>query len=124
MSHLTLGRRSFLKAAGVTIALPVLESLPNAAWAATDPAKPPMRLVCIGNEFGMYPGAYWPEKHGKYYELTTLRGGRRCSCEVLLGAADRIILDDDSMSSLESKVSRLAPATVYSRLLAGRANAA
>jgi hypothetical protein len=56
----------------------------------------------------------------RYYELTTLRGGRRCSCEVLLGAADRIILDDDSMSSLESRVARLAPATVYSRLLAAR----
>ena len=33
--------------------------------------------------------------------------------------ADRIIVDDDSMTSLESKVERLAPATVYSRLLAG-----
>ena len=54
----------------------------------------------------------------RYYELKTLRGGRRCSCEVLLSAADRIILDDDSMSSLESKVARLAPATVYSRTLA------
>jgi len=56
----------------------------------------------------------------RYYELTTLRGGRRFSCEVMLGAADRIILDDDSISSLDSKVARLAPATVYSRLLAAR----
>jgi hypothetical protein len=56
----------------------------------------------------------------RYYELRTLRGARRFSCEVLLGAADRIILDDDSMSSLEAKVARLAPATVYSRLLAAR----
>jgi hypothetical protein len=56
----------------------------------------------------------------QYYELTTIRGTRRCSCEVLLGATDRIILDDDSMASLESKVARLAPATVYSRALAGR----
>jgi hypothetical protein len=56
----------------------------------------------------------------RFYELKTLRGGRRFSCEVLLGAADHIILDDDSMTSLESKVVRLAPATVYSRLLAAR----
>jgi hypothetical protein len=56
----------------------------------------------------------------QYYELKTIRGLRRCSCEVLLGAADRIILDDDSIPSLESKIARLAPATVYSRLLAGR----
>ena len=54
----------------------------------------------------------------RFYELKTIRGGRRFSCEVQLTAADRIILDDDSMSSLESKVERLAPATVYSRLLA------
>ena len=60
----------------------------------------------------------------RFYEGTTTRGGRRFSCEVLLGAADRIILDDDSMTSLESKVERLAPATVYSRLLAARRSVA
>ena len=56
----------------------------------------------------------------RFYELKTIRGGQRFSCEVLLDAADRIIVDDDSMSSLESKVERLAPATVYSRVLAAR----
>ena len=60
----------------------------------------------------------------RYYELKTVRGTRRFSCEVLLGAAARIILDDDSMSSLESKVARLAPATVYSRVLAARPSVA
>lgn len=58
----------------------------------------------------------------QFYEVKTIRGGRRYSCEVQLTAADRIILDDDSMSSLESKVARLAPATVYSRLLASRSS--
>ena len=60
----------------------------------------------------------------RYYELETIRGGRRFSCEVVLGAGDRVIVDDDTMPSLESKVLRLAPATVYSRLLAGRQSAA
>ncbi len=60
----------------------------------------------------------------RYYEQKTIRGGRRFSCEVLLGVADRIILDDDSMMSLESKVARLAPATVYSRVLAARPSVA
>jgi len=54
----------------------------------------------------------------RYYEQRTGRGARRFSCEVLLGASDRIIIDDDSMPSLESRVERLAPATVYSRVLA------
>ena len=59
-----------------------------------------------------------------YYEHKTARGTRRFSCEVLLDASDRIIVDDDSMTSLESKVMRLAPATVYSRALAARRSVA
>jgi len=53
----------------------------------------------------------------RYFEQRTGRGSRRFSCEVQLGGSDRIIIDDDTMSSLESRVERLAPATVYSRLL-------
>ena len=61
----------------------------------------------------------------QYYEQNTIRGARRYSCEVILGADDRVIFDDDTMPSLESRVVRLAPATVYSRLLAsGRSPAA
>jgi hypothetical protein len=60
----------------------------------------------------------------RYFEVRTLRGGRRYSVEVLLGLEDRIILDDDSITNLEAKTTRLVPATVYSRLLAGRATAA
>jgi hypothetical protein len=56
----------------------------------------------------------------QFYELTTTRGGKRFSCEVLLSAMDRIIVDDDYITSLELKVTRLAPATLYSRVLAGR----
>ena len=54
----------------------------------------------------------------RYYERRTGRGARRYSCEVLLGETDRIIIDDDTMTSLESKVERVAPAMVYSRVLA------
>jgi len=60
----------------------------------------------------------------RYFEVRTLRGGRRYSAEVLLGPEDRIILDDDSIITLEAKTTRLVPATIYSRLLAGRATAA
>ena len=56
----------------------------------------------------------------RFYEQRTGRGARRYSCEVLLGACDRIIIDDDSMLSLEMRVECLAPATVYSRLLGTR----
>ena len=53
----------------------------------------------------------------RFFEQRAGRGARRYSCEVLLGGSDRIIIDDDSMTSLESRVECLAPATVYSRLL-------
>ena len=56
----------------------------------------------------------------RYFEQRTARGAKRYSCEVLLAVSDRIIVDDDSLPSLESKVARLVPATIYSRLLAAR----
>jgi hypothetical protein len=54
----------------------------------------------------------------RYFEQRTLRGLRRYSAEILLGPADRIILDDDSMPNLEARTTRLVPATLYSRMLA------
>lgn len=57
----------------------------------------------------------------RYFETKTLRGTRRYSSELMLGPADRIILDGSSLSDLESKVVRLVPATIYSRMLAARA---
>ena len=59
----------------------------------------------------------------RYFELRTLRGLRRYSAEIALGPGDRIILDGDSIANLEARAARLAPATLYSRLLA-RATAA
>jgi len=59
----------------------------------------------------------------RYFELRTMRGARRYSAEILVGPGDRIILDDDSVTSLEARTARLVPATIYSRMLA-RATAA
>jgi hypothetical protein len=60
----------------------------------------------------------------RYFELRTLRGARRYSAEIRLGATDRIILDDDSVTNLEARATRLVPATLLSRVLAARATAA
>jgi hypothetical protein len=60
----------------------------------------------------------------RYFELRTLRGARRYSAEIFFGPGDRVILDDDSVVSLQTRTTRLVPATVYSRVLAGRPNAA
>jgi hypothetical protein len=52
-----------------------------------------------------------------YFERRTLRGVRRYSAEIVLGPGDCIILDDDSVNNLELRAARVAPATVYSRML-------
>lgn len=70
MNHPLQERRTFLKAAGISLALPFLESLPAAR--ATPAKTAPRRMVCIGNEFGLYPGAFWPKQTGRDYELSPL----------------------------------------------------
>jgi hypothetical protein len=60
----------------------------------------------------------------RYFELRTLRGARRYSAEILLADNDRIILDDDSVTNLEARTTRLVPATLLSRLLAAKPDAA
>jgi len=54
----------------------------------------------------------------RFFELRTLRGARRYSAEIMLGENDRIILDDDSVTNLEARATRLGPATLLSRLIA------
>ena len=71
-------RRFFLKSTGVSIALPALESTGRASESESDSesgvtnVEAPRRTVCVGNEFGMYPGAFWPDADGSDYQLTTL----------------------------------------------------
>ena len=60
----------------------------------------------------------------RYFEERTGRGARRYSAEIVLGPDDRVILDDDSVTTLEARAARLVPATLYSRMLAGPATAA
>src|SRR5436190_10395412 len=65
MSSPTLNRRTFLKAASVTVALPLLES-----FASEAPAQTPRRMIAICNALGPYPDYFFPEKAGRDYELT------------------------------------------------------
>ncbi|MFT5471387.1 MAG: hypothetical protein ACI8UO_006521 [Verrucomicrobiales bacterium] len=69
MSALDQSRRHFLRATGVTLALPMLESFAAPAAADEPRAK---RLVCIGAYLGFYRPEFYPKQTGKDYELTTL----------------------------------------------------
>jgi hypothetical protein len=65
---MTLSRRKFLRAAGVSLALPWLDALAPRALAATE--KPRRRMVCICTPLGLHPPAFFPEKDGKDYPLS------------------------------------------------------
>lgn len=70
-----MNRRVFLKSSFATLALPALESvsasLPAGAIKASG-VRPPMRMVCIGNSFGMYPKRFFPKEAGANYQMTPL----------------------------------------------------
>ncbi len=58
-------RRRFLRAAGVSLALPCLD-----AFARANTISPRRRMVCICTPLGLHPPHFFPEKAGKDYELT------------------------------------------------------
>ncbi|MHC4879273.1 MAG: DUF1552 domain-containing protein [Planctomycetota bacterium] len=62
-------RRAFLRSAGVTLALPWLESIANAAPAATA-SEPPRRMLLISNNLGVLPKPFFPESAGVEYKLS------------------------------------------------------
>ena len=64
-------RRRFLKAAGVSLALPALESFAAIDSPLAHPAKA-RRMVCVGAYLGFYQRAFFPEKAGRDFELSTL----------------------------------------------------
>ena len=65
----SLTRRTLLRAAGVSLALPWLQSLmPRRARAAD--AAPPLRMVCICTPLGLHAPNLFPQTPGKDYELT------------------------------------------------------
>ncbi len=63
-------RRRFLKNAGVIIALPVMESLIPRSLAKEAAKKPVKRFVCISNNYGVYPQAFFPAQGGRDYEVS------------------------------------------------------
>jgi hypothetical protein len=62
-------RRSFLRGAGVTLTLPLLEAMtPARAHAAI--SEPPRRMICINTTLGLHTPNLFPAQTGRDYELT------------------------------------------------------
>src|SRR5690348_9803005 len=64
-----LSRRTFLRGAGVCLALPLLEAMLPARAAAAEAAVP-RRLVAVETNMGILPQFFFPEKAGTGYALT------------------------------------------------------
>ena len=65
--HIPLNRRTLLHASGVSLALPLLESM-SPALAASVP--PPKRMVFVCTTLGLHPPHLWPKTTGADYEST------------------------------------------------------
>jgi Protein of unknown function (DUF1552) len=78
-SPFVANRRFFLRATGVSLALPLFESLGGRVLAEgsavgslageTASETPPTRMVCIGNLLGFFPEAFFPKQTGSSYSL-------------------------------------------------------
>jgi hypothetical protein len=69
-----LHRRTFLRAAGVAMALPVFDALSEGRargrTVGADAEKGPRRMVCINTPLGLHPEFFFPESAGSDYELS------------------------------------------------------
>src|SRR5437763_1464285 len=65
--QMKVSRRRFLKAAGVSLALPWLDALAPAQPGA---AAPPRRLVCVCTPLGLHAPNLFPRETGRDYTLT------------------------------------------------------
>lgn len=64
-----LSRRSFLKGVGVTLGLPLLDSM-SPTFAKSAPLVPPRRFLGICNNLGLLPGNFFPTETGFNYALS------------------------------------------------------
>jgi len=61
-----LTRRRFLQSAGVSLALPLFESM-HRVFAGHAPLVPPQRMLLISNNLGILPGRFFPTDTGTGY---------------------------------------------------------
>ena len=69
VGHTPLSRRTFLRGAGVALALPWLEAMLPASRGNPPPAVP-RRLVAIETNMGILPQFFFPDRPGRDYPLT------------------------------------------------------
>ena len=73
------GRRLLLKSAGLTLTLPMLQSVPSSVASEASNSEQPdpvtgkaKRLICVGSNLGLYRRAFYPDQTGEQYKTTAL----------------------------------------------------
>jgi len=69
MTTAHISRRSFLRSAGVTLALPLLECMTPVFTCAAE-SQVPRRMLLISNNLGILPKPFFPKSSGPDYELS------------------------------------------------------
>ncbi len=69
-THRAVSRRSFLRASGVALALPLLEAMRPAFSRAAAAAPKPRRMLGICNNLGLVPDRFFPTQAGRDYPLS------------------------------------------------------
>src|SRR5947209_16239871 len=74
LSKKHVARRTVLKGAGATVALPLLEAMIPAAtaWAQTPAGKTPKRFAFVGFPHGAIMDRWSPKQTGANYEMSTI----------------------------------------------------
>lgn len=65
-----LDRRTFLRAASVSVVLPGFASLAPFARSSGVGIKPPRRMICICAPLGLHPDHFFPDQSGREYALS------------------------------------------------------
>ena len=108
LRQLAVSRRTFLRASGVAVGLPLLDAMIPACVASPTP-KPPRRMIAICTNLGILPHYFFPKSAGADYESTSyleiLKDHRR----------DMTVLSGVSMP--EGRFRRLPVEVLISRML-------
>ena len=67
-TNTSLSRRTFLRAAGVSLALPWLDAMRPAVARSAENKRPPRRMIAIQTNMGILPQFFFPQGAGKAYQ--------------------------------------------------------
>jgi hypothetical protein len=67
---MNIRRRTFIRASGVSLALPWLHAFADVKTGASSDRQPPRRMICVCAPLGLHPDNFFPMQSGKDYELS------------------------------------------------------